>query len=241
MRRYPWFVIALVACSTPGRVPGPTLSAQQHYAEARQHEADAARHDGAAGAEERVPLGARTCTDRGMAEQSTSGGVPISLVTPCWSPTDNRSAHLHRAADLRRDARKHRAMAARLIEAERAACDQLPEAERDHSPSWHRGDITGVETVRAGHYIVGARLVFRKIEGLSVDWLRTAYACHQAQAAAEGYDATFMPYCPAGLPDVSIDVTERSDGYVVTFRSSTRTESGPAILGRAEALVERGD
>lgn len=239
MRRYPWLVIAIAACTAPNRATTPPLSARQHYAEAREHEAQAAEYDRAASAEERAPLGARNCADRTLAAQSTSGGVPISLVTPCWTPTDSREGHIHRAADLRRDARHHRAIAATLIEAERAACDPLPESERDHSPSWHRGDIIGVETVYAGRHVVGARLVFRKVDGLSVDWLRAAYACHRAQAAEEGFDLAFMPYCPAGLPDVAIDVTDRSDGYVVTFRSSVRDEIGPAILGRAQALAER--
>jgi len=240
MRHHTWLVIALAACTAPARVPSTLLSAQQHYAEARRHDAEADEHDRAARADERVTAQQRYCADRAIAEQSTSGGVPISLVTPCWTSTaSDRESHLHRAADLRRDARAHRSTAAKLIAAERAACDRLPVAERDHSPSWHRDDIIGVETVYAGHHVVGARLVFRKVEGLSVDWLRAAYACHHAQAAAAGYDPTYMPYCPAGLPDVAIDVVERSDGYVVTFRSSVRDDTGPAILGRAEALTER--
>lgn len=238
-RHHTWLVLVLAACSTPARAPAVPMSAAQHYAVARDRDAAAAEHDRAADAEEGRGLVDRYCADRSIAAQSTSGGVPISLVTPCWSPTDNRDAHIHLAAKLRRDARAHRATATRLIEAERAACDRLPASERDHSPSWHRGDIIGVETVYAGHHVVGAQLVFRKLAGLSVDWLRTAYECHRAQAAAQGFDPTFMAYCPAGIADVAIDVAERSDGYVVTFRSSVRDDAGPAILARAEALIER--
>jgi hypothetical protein len=239
MRISSWLVLALAACGASDRPPARPMSAAQHYAEAREQEAAAAEHDRAAGAEQRAAQrDATTCVDRTIAAQSTSGGVPISLVTPCWtSHASERSMHLSRAASLRHDARKHRAVAASLIEAERAACAGLPATERDHSPSWHRDDITAAEPVRDGGPVRGARVTFRKVAGLSVEWLRSAYTCHQAQAAALGFDPTAMSYCPATLPDVTIDVTEDTDGYVVTF-TSARDDVAASVLGRALALLE---
>ena len=232
-----WLIAATAACGAANHAPRAPLSARQHYDEARRHEADAARHEQTAAIEGRSTDDVY-CANRTVVEQSTSGGVAISRVTPCWtSRTSQRDAELHRAASLRRDANRHRTIAAHLIEAERAACDPLPVAERDHSPSWHRDDVLAVEPVRDGGPVVGATLVFRKVAGMSVDWLRMAYTCHQAQAAAEGYDPTFMTYCPAGLPDVTIEVGERTDGFVVTLRS-TRADIAAAILGRATDLRE---
>jgi hypothetical protein len=235
MRHLIWLA-GVAGCVATDPTPRRPLSAAEHYAEARAHDEEAATHDRAARDEQRAATREVTCGDRVLSEQSTSGGVPITYVVPCWSHAAERDVHLRRAERLRRDARAHRTVAAALIEAERAACASLPPSERDHSPSWHREDVIAVEPVRDDGPVMGARVVFRKVAGLSTGWLRDAYACQQARAAAEGYDPTLASYCPGMLEGVAIDVAERADGFVVTFRAG-RSEIGAAVWGRASDLA----
>jgi hypothetical protein len=235
MRTSLW-LLALTACGGGERIPPRPLGAADHYAEARRHDDEASAERKLADEAERHAAPTVACGDRGLAGQSTSGGVPVSLVVPCWTARDDARAHEHRAEILERDARVHRATAKRLVDAERAACERLPASEISHTPSWHREDILSVEPLREGGPVRGARLVFRAVEGLTADWLRAAYACHQAQAAERGYDAGFMGYCPAMLSDSTIVVTDGVEGIAVEIRSD-RDEIGAAIWGRATDLV----
>jgi hypothetical protein len=235
MRNLIWLA-GVAGCVATDPTPNRPLSAADHYAEARAHDAEAAEHDRAATAEQRAAAGDLACGDRVLSDQSTSGGAPITYVVPCWSHADERDVHLRQAERLRRDARAHRRVAAALIEAERAACAPIPPAERDHTPSWHREDVIAVEPVREDGPVMGARIVFRKVVGLSEGWLRDAYACQQARAAVEGYDPTLASYCPGMLEGVAIDVAERADGFVVTFRAG-RAELGAVVWGRATDLA----
>jgi len=237
MRTALWIVF-LAACANPRPAPTRPLGVADHYAEARRHDEEAQRERDRAIAVEQRTGAAVTCGNQTLAEQSTSGGKPISLAVPCWTSHDAAHAHLRRAEHLQRDAHAHRAIAKNLLEAERAACAPLPESERDHSPSWHREDVVSVEPLRDGGPVVGARIVFRKVEGLTADWLRTAYACHRAEAAVAGFDPTFMSYCPASVVDAEVEVTDRADGIEVTFRSHTK-EGAAVIWGRASDLAPK--
>jgi hypothetical protein len=231
-------IAVATGCAATDPTPRRPLGAAEHYAEAREHEREAQMHDRAARAQERAETTMPACGDRVLAEQSTSGGSPISLAVPCWTTHSKRDSHLHRAATLRRDASRHRAIAASLIETARAACASLPASERDHSPSWHRDDILAIAPVRANGPVRGARIVFRRVPGLDADWLRRAYACHQAQAAAMGYEPTFMGYCPAAVDGARVDVADSADGIEVTIVSE-RWEVAAVIFGRALDLRHR--
>jgi hypothetical protein len=229
------FAILILASCTSSSPPRP-MSAAEHYAEARAHDRDADTEETRATAERSSAAPDVVCGNRTLSDQSTSGGVVITHMVPCWTKSSPRDAHIHRATKLRREARVHRTIAASLIKTEREACDAIAPSQRDHTPSWHREDIARVEPIRDDGAVVGARVVFRKVEGLSTAWLRAAYACHHAQAAVEGYDPAFMPYCPSALASTTIDVVERDDGLAVTFRAN-RPEVGAAVWGRASALV----
>jgi hypothetical protein len=133
---------------------------------------------------------------------------------------------------LRRDARKHRAIAASLIETARVACSVLPDDQRDHTPSWHRDDIISVEPVRDDGPVRGARLTFRRVPGLTAEFLKHAYACARAQAAALGYDPTFLGYCPATVDGVRVEVDETPAGFVVTIIAE-RWDVAAVVYGRA--------
>ena len=231
-------IAALAGCVATAPTPQRPQSAAAHYAEARVHDEEATEHERAAAAEQHAMRAQVICGDRALSSQSTSGGVPITHVVPCWTHAAERDVHLRSAQRARREARAHRAIATALIKTERAACAAIAPAERDHTPSWHREDIIAIEAIRNGGPVRGARVVFRKVPGLSAAWLRTAYECQQAVAAVEGFDPTYASYCPGTLDGVTIDVGERPDGFVVTFRAEAN-EIGAAVWGRAMELAPR--
>jgi hypothetical protein len=233
----PAFVLA--ACSSPARIPPRPLGVTDHLAEADQHEADARRHELlATDAEARKAVdGGLICGDRALAAQASSGGAPLTPRPPCWTTeSDAITRHRTAAAHLRADARTHRAVARQLMGAARDACESLPEGELATSPFSHRDDIRTVEAVVEGDRVRGARIVFARVDGLTAAWLERSLACHQALAAAGGYDVTYMPHCPAAVAGAHIEAEDSLLGPVVVI-SADDPATALAIYGRAEDLL----
>jgi hypothetical protein len=230
--------LSVAACGGSSRVSSRPFGVDDHLDEARRHETDAEREeriasDAEAASRNRMPV----CGDVVIADQVTSGGERIHGRKPCWSAEQSTADRHHaEAARLRADARVHRARARELLEAERASCATLPAEEMDHTPFAHREDITWVGAELDGTKVRGARIRFRAVEGLSADWLRTAIACHQARAAALGYDAGYMGYDPTAVAGAEVEVVAGDDGIVVIVRA-TDDAAALAVYGRAEALV----
>jgi hypothetical protein len=235
-------LFVLAACAAPARVPPRQLGATEHLAEAERHEAEARRHDAlAADAEARkAAQGGVICGDRELALQSTSGGAPLTPRPPCWTTeADAVAAHRRAAHGLRIDARAHRALARQLVGAAREACESLPEHELIASPFSHRDDIRSVEAELSGDRVRGARIRFAPIEGLTAAWLERSLTCHQALAAAGGYDPLYMPHCPAAVALAHVEAVDTADGPEVVIGSDDPA-AALVIYARAEALlVER--
>jgi hypothetical protein len=213
---------------------------QENLSEADRHEADARALEQRAAAREglAVPPPRYVCGDQAMADQVTSGGERLGIRAPCWS---GESGALDRdraaAAQLRADARAHRAQARALVMAQKGWCAGLPAAELDHSPLDHREDLVSVEADLDGDRVRGARIRFGKVPNLTADWLRQTLGCHQALAAAAGYEPTYMASCPAVLPGAQIDVIDDPAGLIVVIHDD---DPGAAltVYARAEALLD---
>jgi hypothetical protein len=133
---------------------------------------------------------------------------------------------------LRKEAAEHRAMASGLLDTEKQACGGLGENEISASPFYYATDILKVEELKEGETLRGARVLFRKVPGLTAEHLRKSISCHQARAAVMGFATTFQSYDPLALPDVGSQVTESDEGYWVALRSE-RDDMAAAALGRA--------
>jgi hypothetical protein len=237
MRALP-FLVLLVACGGSSRAPERPLGIDDHLAEARRHDADAERQEQIA---EEVEVVSRkrppVCGDRVLADQVTSGGERLIAPYPCWSgEASTVDRHREEAARLRGDASKHRARARALLAAERASCAALRADEMDHTPFAHREDVAWVGAELDGTKVRGARIRFRSVEGLTAEWLRTAIACHQARAAALGFDPTYMSYDPSAVAGAETEVVATDDGIVVIVRADDDA-AALVIYGRAEELV----
>ena len=149
--------------------------------------------------------------------------------------------HAREAERYRELAAKHRVAAAALVEAERAACAGLGSHDRDLSPFFHVEDIASVKLLgdqdRAGRPRsgAGARIVFRKVPGLTADSLRRIVDCHRARAASVGYVMPEMSYCPLALKDVKATVSPAAEGLAVEVTSDDPAVAAE-IVRRTRAL-----
>ncbi len=229
---------AAAACSSPARVPRGPLGAADHLAEADRHEADARHHEELAASAEGTP--ARTsfaCGDRALADQASSGGETLAPRSPCWTEARTDAERHHLAATrLRADARAHRAAARQLVGAAHDACAAMAESELEHSAFSHREDIAAVEAVLDGDLVRGARIRFERVPGLTADWLGRSLTCHQALAAASGFDATYITDCPSVIAGAETTVEDTDAGLVVEVRAADPA-AALVVYQRAEALV----
>jgi len=176
------------------------------------------------------------CVDRPLEGISYSGGEPLEVLRPCWTSVISASEHYsQRARRHRVRAVWHRERAETLLETEHVACAGLGEGEIATSPFSQTEDITSIEEYRVDGALRGARVVFRKLPGLSAKWMHRSIQCHYARAAALGFPRDYMSFCPATLPDVRISVVEEPSGIVVII-AADRDEMAAAVLGRASDL-----
>lgn len=215
------------------------LSVAEHRQEAERHDRVAAREAAAKSQGEGRGTGQpMDCLDQPLAPNPTSGAEELRIIRPCWTSVTARTGDHERRARVHRDAaRAHRTRAAELVDAERKACAGLARRDIDYSPFYHREDVDSVEAYREGAQVRGARIVFRKVRGLSVPWLRRAVACHQARAAVMGYAHTFMGYCPLMVGPVQVSVAEHARGIEVVIRTTDEVGAA-AVLGRATDLLD---
>jgi hypothetical protein len=238
----PFLALAVIAaCNRGPSTPHRPLGVQANLEEAEHHERDAdLQENQATEAGTRVVGERAACGDRVLADQLTSGGERLLGRSPCWTEADDEERHRELAADLRADAAVHRARARELAQAELDACVGMPTDELDHTPFFHRGDVAAVAALVENGHVRGARIRFRAVPGLTVDWLREAIACHQARAAALGWPERHFPYDPTMVPGTAVTVEERGASILVVVRADDDLAAQVAY-GRAEDLLEPGD
>jgi hypothetical protein len=233
--RYLLLALVFAGCGGPATTATPAhehpepISAQEHEVQAKEHEALA---DESSGNVEVASTGGDQvqCVDIGGPLES--GGERMPVMKPCWTRAEQNTSYLRAAEAHRRAAADHREWAHLLIEVEKEACSGLGEIERKTSPFVRGPDILSVEPYNEGKTLRGARVTFRKVQGLSKPWLVKSMSCHRARAAKLGFAQDFMPHCPLTLKDTATSVVETPDTVVVTLRS-TDPIVATEIYGRA--------
>ena len=166
---------------------------------------------------------------------STTGGERLVQRRPCWSgiaSADQR--HRQRADELRREAGQYRVQAKELLAMEESTCAGLPQDDIDYSPFFHHDDIVGSEPYyENGSQLRGATVWFRKVPGLTLEWMHRAVQCHQARAAVMGYSDSFQPYCPLSLDQVTVALSETDHHIVLVIRAPDQ-DTALAVWGRVQ-------
>jgi hypothetical protein len=227
-------LLLLIGCAStrPATVDPAEMSAQGHEGEATKEEREAARQSGRYNPNARV-----------MPRDICAIPNPTNLAFPCWSSTVNPTAwHLREAEIHLRHAADHRAASAALREAEARACMGISEEDRDLSPLVHCEDIVRIDPLRraetrgSAKALLGSRVVFRAIPGMSAEWLERVVRCHRARNAVLGDMAPDRHSCPLALKDVSFEVEQTWDGPALTIGSSD-PEVAKQILERSKAFL----
>lgn len=216
--------------------PARPMSRSEHLAEAIRHEQEADKHTRAAESIAGAPE-SYSCGDRVLSDQTTSGTERVTSWVPCWSVDREASAaHEQMAEKQRAEAREHRAIARTLVDVERTFCAGMTPDELTHTPFFHRSDVAAAEPYREGDQLVGARITFKPVRGLTGDWMRQALLCHRARMATIGYPTTYMAYDPSLLQHTHIAVDDHTGAVVVTIRADDDADAAVA-WARAAALV----
>jgi len=134
-------------------------------------------------------------------------------------------------------AERHRRQAEELRHNERRFCETL-DADALDAPFNHRADIVRVTPIYVNKAVAGARVVFRRVPGLSLDWLMEAAHCHQARAAANGYRPSFTPRDPLAAGPTYIATEPAPDGLALVIQGKEDWVS-LAVLARARALLTK--
>lgn len=221
----------------PHRQP---LSVAQHVEQAKYHDSEAASHEA-----QYQPEGPTTngepvqCIDHPLAGVPHSGTESLEVMKPCWTSVTNPTAHhLEKAKYHREVAANHRRAAKTLLSNEAEACGGLGADEISHSPFFHTEDILAVEEYRDGGELMGVRVRFRKVPGLTTSWMRRALHCHQTRAAVMGYSTTFQSYCPASVYGAAVSVADEGGDVLVSIRGENE-DIGAVVHGRANDLLKK--
>lgn len=226
-------VSMLMTCGAPEQPPpAQPRSAAGLLANAERDEKEAARHE--VMARDPESQGVLDACVSPIDDVSTTGGERLVTRRPCWTGVINPSErHREEAERLRQEAARHRAQASALLRAEQQACSGIAQEEIDHSPFFHGEDILSVEPYYVDGALRGAKVWFRKVPGLTVEWMRQDIACQQARAAVMGQNESFQSYCPLMLPGVTATVEDTDKGILVVLRARTE-DVATAVLGRAQ-------
>jgi hypothetical protein len=126
-------------------------------------------------------------------------------------------------------------------DSEKAACAEVPDADRDLGPFAHREHIDRVEEVReklfpkAPPQLVGAAVYVRATPGVTEQWLGRVIECHLAHRATLGTLATDRAASPfAENAQVAVSSTPTSFRVAIT---SPDIEVARSVVAKAERLV----
>lgn len=162
--------------------------------------------------------------------------------TVCWTSVTRPTPEAQQRADAERQlANERRATSAALVEAERTACADVAEPDRDLSLFDHTEDIVEVSPLKDYDFgariphaqLVGAVIAFRAVRGLTAQRLEQIVRCHLARDAAVK-DA--LPDGPLVLEGVEAHVVPDGPRFNLELRS-TRTATAKELLARAQQLT----
>lgn len=159
--------------------------------------------------------------------ETTRDGEPITLWMPCWDYTKDSSRY-----QVDADPKTQHMLA----QVERTQCVGLAPEALERSPFVQVDAIDEVVPHRSGQTVRGAHIVFKRIPGLTVSWMRRAIACHQARWRTLGQPDSYLAGDPTLVDGASVEVTE-VDGHLVVLIASETPASAQLALERAHELT----
>jgi hypothetical protein len=153
------------------------------------------------------------------------------------------SADAHdQAAGMTSLAQDPRAVVRRMREMEQAACEDVPDVERDRGPLSPRERIAGVELLRHRPrstetlQLAGVAIYLRGAPGMTDESLGRVLECHLAHRAVVG-DRVADKDSPLFVQDARVAVSSAAGGFRIAI-TARDLDSARQIIQRATALVE---
>lgn len=146
------------------------------------------------------------------------------------------------SGDTGATAAEHLAAARRLREAERAACADVSDSDRDRGPFARPDRITDVEVLRDRPYPkemlqpAGAAIYVRASAGLTEEWMARVLECHLAHHAVVGDRMIGRP-SPLFVDDARVSLSSTGDGFRIAITTHD-VSAAREIIERARGLVE---
>jgi hypothetical protein len=156
---------------------------------------------------------------------------------------DHERAAASGADDLGATPAEHLEAARRLRGAERFACAEVPDRDRDEGLLAMRNRIVAIEAVRdkvfpkAPPQLVGVRIDVRATPGVTEQWIGRIIDCHVAHYAVVG--AASAPPSPLLVQGTEIRVSSTSDGFRVSV-TSKYSDVAREVLNAGRALAASG-
>lgn len=236
-------VVTLASCTSSSTEPH-AMTAAEHQAAGRAENQASLQHQ----KEAQDAASQRVVAATGPVSTNVTGVCPADYArltcfaqwTSFRNPTEEHLAQMKRHRDV---AQRHRKASKAMRDAEARACINVPDADRDISPFFHREDIKSAAIILGpgvsggGGPEEGARVVFSALPGMTAEWLQRVVDCHLARNAVIGDAEGAMSYCPLAVPHVTATVTSVRGGFDVSVRSSD--ERGiKEVIRRVTALSE---
>jgi hypothetical protein len=139
-------------------------------------------------------------------------------------------------------ANEHLAVAQQLREAERAACAEVPDAERDAGPFARRDRIVAIEPLKARPYAKsmlqpsGIAVYIRASPGLTEQWLDRVLECHMARHAVIGSKIPDRD-SPLFVDDARVALSSYGDGFRIAI-TTRDIAAAREVIERGRTLVE---
>ena len=168
--------------------------------------------------------------DAARTEEKPRRGDLMTYWLPCWDDSKGGPRYV---------VRTDRATEARLAKVAAEQCIGLFPASIERSPFAQREAIEEIVPHRLGTSVVGAHIVFKRIPGLTVSWMRRAIACHQARWRTLGEPADYLPGDPTLIDGAEVTVTSADYRVVVLVETRSEPEAQVVLRRAKELLAER--
>ena len=87
----------------------------------------------------------------------------------------------------------------------------------------------------------GARVIFRRVDGLTKESLQALVDRHMARAASVGHVMPEMAYCPLVVKGVEASVTETEAGLALEITSDDRAVADGIVRRVRKAMTEEAE
>jgi hypothetical protein len=175
------------------------------------------------------------CPDLDLNDQLTTGGRRVTNFQPCYTvgppPATDRREQIVSSYEEQSRHREYEVDRTLALD-EQAACSGVPLIEGERSPLVDRRSIDKVEPVQEDGQLVGVRVVFKPVRGLTAEALRRDIACQRARWESLGETATWRPDDPTLVSGVHWTVLDRA-GHVELFVTAPTPEQASVALSRA--------